>query len=111
MNKLFKILGPVLILIGSIVAYFSPVPIADYIGIGAAAIGLTLAVIATVKKADKITWKVIVPIPCFIIGGIACCVAGISEEQMTTLAMAVIGAVGIFVGLITSIVLKTEKKE
>ena len=102
MNKIVKFLGPVLILIGSIVAYFSPVAIVDYIGIGVAALGLGLSIVNTLKKAEKIDWKVIVPVVCFAIGGLCFGVAGFSEDKMTTLAMAAFGLVGIIIGLITA---------
>ena len=109
MNKLFKILGPVLILIGSIVAYFSPVAIVDYIGIAVAALGLALSIVAVTKKASKIDGTVIVPIICFALGGFCCGIAGFSEDQMTSLVMAAFGLVGIIVGLISTAFKKDKK--
>lgn len=106
MNKIFKILGPILILLGSVVAYFSPIAIADYIAIGVAALGLALSIIAVTRKAEKVTWKVIVPIIAFAVGGFCCGIAGIAEDKMTTLAMAAFGLVGIVIGLITSVAKK-----
>lgn len=108
MNKLFKILGPVLILVGSAVAYFSPIAIVDYIGIAVAALGLAISIVNVIKKADKVDWKIIVPVICFAIGGFCCGIAGIAEDQMTSLIMAVIGVVGILVGLITSVIKKAK---
>lgn len=110
MNKLFKILGPVLILIGSAVAYFSPIAIVDYIGIAVAALGLAMSIVTVIKKAEKVDWKIILTVVCFAVGGFCCGIAGIAEDKMTTLIMAVVGLVGIVVGLIGTIAKKEVSK-
>ena len=51
--KFVKIAGIVLLIAGSALSVFTSIPIADYIGIGMAALGLAGLIVGTYKKAEK----------------------------------------------------------
>lgn len=108
MKNIFKILGLVLIIGGSALCYFTTIPVADYIGIAVAALGLALTIVGVLKKTEKKTWKEFVAIVCFALGGLLCGFAGFSEEIVTQVISAVFGVVALIAGLIVSF-LKTKK--
>ena len=104
MKNIFKILGLVLIIAGSALAYFTTVPIAEYSGIAVAALGLALAIVGVLNKTEKKTWKEYVAVICFAVGGLFCGFAGFSEALMTQVITAVFGVVALIAGLIVSFV-------
>ena len=106
MKNFARIAGIVLLVIGTALAVFTSIPIADYIGIAVDALGLTLLVATTLKKPEKRTWKEVVAVILFIIGGALCGLAGIAESTMTQLITVVFGAVSLIVGLIVAFVNK-----
>lgn len=104
MKNIFKILGLVLIIGGSALAYFTAIPIAQYSGIAVAALGLALTIIGVLNKTEKVTWKEIVAIICFAVGGFLFGFAGFSEAILTQVITAVFGVVALVAGLIVSFV-------
>lgn len=109
MNKFFKILGLILIIAGSALASFTSIAIASYSGIAVAALGLAMSIVATWKGAEKKTWKEVVAIICFAVGGLLCGFAGLSEGILTQVISAVAGLVVLIIGIITALVPKTDK--
>ena len=114
MNKFFKILGLILIIVGSAMASFTSIAVTQYAGIAVAALGLATAIVGVWKDAPKKTWKEVVTIICFALGGLLCGFAGLTEGIVTQVIMAVSGLVVLIVGIITSIVSSkstVDKKE
>ena len=104
MKNIFKILGLVLIIAGSALAYFTTIPVAEYTGIAVAALGLALAIVGVLKKTEKVTWKEYVAIVLFAVGGLLCGFAGFTEALVTQVITAVFGVVALIAGLIVSLV-------
>lgn len=104
MKNVFKILGLVLIVAGSALAYFTTVPIAEYSGIAVAALGLALSIVGVLNKTEKKTWKEYVAIACFAVGGLLCGFAGFSDAIVTQVITAVFGVVALIAGLIVSFI-------
>ena len=104
MKNIFKILGLVLIIAGSALAYFTTIPVAEYTGIAVAALGLALAIVGVLKKTEKVTWKEYVAIILFAVGGLLCGFAGFTEALVTQVITAVFGVVALIAGLIVSLV-------
>lgn len=109
MNKFFKILGLILIIAGSVLASFTSVAITQYSGIAVSALGLAVTIISVWKGAEKKTWKEIVAIVCFAVGGLLCGFAGLTDTVMTQIITAVGGLVVLIIGIISSFVV--TKKE
>ena len=108
MKSFAKILGIVCLIGGSALAAFTAIPIADYIGIGVAALGLALLIGSTWKKAEKKTWKEIVAIILFAVAGFLCGFAGIADTVFTQVATAIFGIVSLVAGLIVSAIKKKD---
>ena len=104
MKNVFKILGLVLIIAGSALAYFTAVPIAEYAGIAVAALGLALAIVGVLNKTEKKTWKEYVAVICFAAGGLLCGFAGFTDAVLTQVITAVFGVVALIAGLIVSLI-------
>lgn len=102
MKNVLKIIGILCIVIGSGIAAFSGIAVADYIGIAIAGLGLALAIIGAWNKAEKKTWKEIVSIILFAVGGFMCGFAGLSDTILTQVITGVFGIVSLIIGLIVT---------
>lgn len=109
MKNFIKILGLVLVIAGSAFAAFTTIPVADYISIAVAALGLALLIVSTLKKAEKKSWKEYVAVALFAIGGLCCGFAGFAESTVTQLITAVAGVVALIIGLISTFISKEKK--
>lgn len=103
MNKFFKIFGVILIVVGAILASFTSVAIASYSGIAVSALGLALTIIGVWKNAEKKGWKEVVTIICFALGGFLCGFAGITENTMSQLILAISGVAVLIISLLTAL--------
>lgn len=108
MNKVFKIIFVVMVVVGAIIAAFSDVPVVEYSGVALAFVGAALSCVAAWKKSEKKDWKVILSIILIAIGAFGLGLAGISGEIVTTIISAIAGFVALILGIILS--LNTEKK-
>lgn len=111
MKNFIKILGLILLVGGSVLAMFTAIPVADYIGIAVSALGLALLIVSTLKKAEKKTWKEYVAVVLFALAGLCCGFAGFAENTVIQIATAVSGLVALIIGLITTFSPKEVKKE
>lgn len=110
MNKIFKIIGIVLVVAGACIGAFSGIAVADYIGIAVAMIGAAMAIVSTFRQAEKKDWKTIASIACVAVGAFLCGLAGLSDTVVTQIITAVIGVVSLIVGIIIPIVAKSKGK-
>lgn len=101
MKNFLKIIGIVLLVAGSSVAVFSTIPMADYLGIAADAFGFALLVGATLKKAEKKTWKEYLGVILFAVAGLCCGFAGLAESTMSQIVSLVSGLIALILGLIS----------
>lgn len=104
MKNFMKILGVVLLIIGSVLAAFTKVPAAEYTGIAIAALGLATSIVAVWKSSEEKSWKEIVAIVCFAVGGLLCGFSQMTEQVITQLITTIVGVVLLVVGIITSII-------
>ena len=113
MNKIFKIIGIILVIAGSAIIAFTKIPVADAVGIAIAALGLATTIVATWKKSESKTWKEGLSIALLVAGAFLLGFAGFSETVVTELITAIVGVVVLIVGLITSLTIKstTDTKE
>lgn len=106
--KFVKIAGIVLLIAGSALSVFTSIPIADYIGIGMAALGLAGLIVGTYKKAEKKGWKEIATIVLFAAAGLCFGFVGLSGDIMSQLAMAIVGVIVLILGLISAFIPKSK---
>lgn len=107
-DNIVKIIGIVLLVAGSALSVFTSIPIADYVGIGLAALGLAALIFGTYKKAEKKGWKEIVTIIAFAVSGFLFGIVGLSGDIYSQVAMAVVGVVTLILGLITAFIPKKK---
>ena len=108
MKNILKIIGIVLLVVGSALSVFTTIPIADYIGIGLAALGLAALIVGTYKKAEKKGWKEIATIVLFAIAGFLFGFIGLSGDVMSQLAMAIVGVITLILGIISAFIPKPK---
>lgn len=111
MKNILVYLGVVILIAATIVAQFTTVPNADFIQLAGLAVGLALAVIGTVKKAEKKDWKLYSSIAGVIVGSMLLVFAGVTEEKITTIMTLVAGLVVIVISILPTIIKKKETIE
>lgn len=109
MKNIVKIIGIVLLIAGSALSVFTTIPIADYIGIGLAALGLAALIVGTYNKAEKKGWKEIATIALFAVSGFCFGFVGLSGDVMSQLAMAIVGVITLIIGLISVFIPKSKE--
>lgn len=102
MKNFIKILGIVLLLVGSAVSVFSSIPLVDGIAIGVAALGLALLIGSTLKKVEKKTWKDYLAVILFAVAGFLCGLVGFTEGLFTQIATTVAGLVALIISLVVT---------
>lgn len=110
MNKLFKIIGIILLIVGVVVANYTKIPMADYISIAIAGVGFALTIVGVLKSTDKKTWKEYSVVIAFAVGGLCCGFAGLTEDTVLKVITAAVGLVGIILGLLISTVKVKDSK-
>lgn len=111
MNKVFKIIGLVCIIVGAVIAALFNLVVTDLIGVAVAFLGASLTAIGVYKSAEVKDWKLVLAIFLMAIGGICCALSGVAEATMTQIITAVAGLVILISGVITSIATVTKKPE
>lgn len=106
MNKIFKILCILMVVVGAGLATFTDVAISEYAGIALAFVGAALACLNTYRKSEKKDWKVIVSIVLIAVGAFILGFAGVAGDNISKIIAAVNGVVLLIFGLITSIKLE-----
>lgn len=110
--KFLKIAGIALLVVGSVAANFTDVLIASYVSVAVAALGLALTIVGVWKESEKKSWKEILSLILFAVGGFLCGFSGFTEGTVTQIITAVFGAVALITGLITAFIKpKEEQKE
>lgn len=99
MNKFLKILGVILVVAGSILACFTSIAVASYVSIAVAALGLALTITSVWKEAEKATWKEVVAIVCFALGGLLCGFVGFTESVVSQLIITIGGVISLILGM------------
>ena len=112
MKNILVYLGIAVLVISTAIGQFTGIPNADFIQLAGLAVGLALAVIGTVKKAEKKDWKLYVSIIGVIVGAVLLVFAGVTEEKIASIMSLVAGLVLIIVSLLPTFVKKEveEKK-
>lgn len=110
MKNSCTILGVIALIAGAVIANFTSIPFATYIGIFGEVLGVVFTIIGAWKKAEKKTWKEVVTIICFIIAAVCLGIAGVSKDIAVQIATAVAGVVALIVGLLATFI-KTKKVE
>ena len=102
-NKIIGFIGILLFAAAIVTAKFDSVPIATAIEIALAAFGLAAVVMSTVKTAkekNKFSWKTIVVIALAVIGGVLCCIGGLSQNIFETVSGAILAALTVIFGIL-----------
>lgn len=100
MKNFVKILGIILLIAGSALSVFTAIPLADYIGIGVAALGLAFLIGSTLKKVEKKTWKEYLAVILFAVAGFCLGFVGFTQELFTQIATGIAGIVALIAGLL-----------
>ncbi len=109
MNKTIKIILAVIMVIGSAVAYFTDVPMAEYLGL-AVSFGSAGALCAsTLEKSKKKDWKMYFSMSCIALSCFGLGFCGVATDAMTKLITAIAGVILLIVGIITSLKLAESK--
>lgn len=102
-NKIIGFFGILLFATAIVVAKFVSVPIATAIEIALAAFGLTAVIISAVRTAkgkNKFSWKTVVVIALAVIGGVLCCIGGLSQNIFETVSGAILAALTVIFGIL-----------
>ena len=100
MNKTFKIIMVILMVIGAIVSYFSDIPLVDYISL-AVEFGSAGALCANIRnKSEKKDWKVNVSMICIGISSFCLGFIGVTTDVMSQVITAVVGLLALILGLV-----------
>ena len=102
-NKIIGFIGILLFAAAIVTAKFVSVPIATAIEIALAAFGLTAVVVSTVRTAkakNKFSWKTVVIIVLAVIGGVLCCIGGLSQNIFETVSGAILAVLTVIFGIL-----------
>lgn len=111
MNKVFKIIGLVCIVVGAVISAIFNYTVADLVGIAVAFLGAGIEAISVYKSAENKDWKLVLAIVLMAVGGLCCAFAGIAEATITQIITTVAGLVILITGLFTSIFAITNKTD
>ena len=101
MKNKITIIAVIAIIAACIVGKFSTIQAVDYGAIAVEAFGFTLLTVKTLKKAETKTWKEYTGIILFVVAGVFCALAGVTESAMTQLIELVLGLIAFIVGMIS----------
>lgn len=102
-NKIIGFIGILLFAAAIVTAKFDSVPIATAIEIALAAFGLAAVVVSAVRTAkakNKFSWKTVVVIVLAVIGGVLCCIGGLSQNIFETVSGAILAALTVIFGIL-----------
>lgn len=102
-NKIIGVGGMLLFAAAIVTAKFVSVPIATVIEIALAAFGLTAVIVSTVRTAkakNKFSWKTVVVIALAVIGGVLCCIGGLSHNIFETVSGAILAVLTVIFGVL-----------
>lgn len=102
-NKIIGFIGMLLFAAAVATAQFVKIPSVTVIEIALAAFGLAAVVMSTVKTAkekNKFSWKTIVVIALAVIGGVLCCIGGLSQNIFETVSGAILAALTVIFGIL-----------
>ena len=109
--KTWGIIGALFFVAAVTVGYFCNFDGAIIIDIGAAAFGLCSLIIGAIKsgKTKNVkTWKTVLIICFAVIGGVLCCIGGLSQNMFEELAGAALASLAVIFGVIFA---KTKKQK
>lgn len=101
--KKWGIIGALFFVAAVIVGYFCKFDAAIIISLGAAAFGFTAIVISAVsygKKNNVKTWATVVIIVLAAIGGVLCCIGGLSQNIFAEISGAALALLAVIFGVI-----------
>ena len=102
-NKIIGVGGMLLFAAAIVTAKFVSVPIATVIEIALAAFGLTAVIVSAVRTAkakNKFSWKTVVIIVLAVIGGVLCCIGGLSQNIFETVSGAILAVLTVIFGVL-----------
>lgn len=102
-NKIIGFIGMLLFAAAVATAQFVKIPSVTVIEIALAAFGLAAVVMSTVKTAkakNKFSWKTVVVIALAVIGGVLCCIGGLSQNIFETVSGAILAALTVIFGIL-----------
>lgn len=103
MNKVWKIIGLILMVAAVIFGYFADFPGSTVVELAVLAFGLTACIIATGKEAKekgKFTWKTVVTIVLAVVAGVLCCIGGLAQNIFAEVSAAVLAVLTLIFGLL-----------
>jgi len=109
MKNILIYLGVAVLIAATIIAQFTGVPHADFIQLAGLAVGLALAVIGTVEKAEKKDWKLYGSVAGVIVGSMLLVFGGITEDKITSIMTLVFGLVVIVVSILPAVIKKKDE--
>ena len=108
MKNIFKYILLVLIVAGTVVAYFSDVEVVEFSALAVAFVSAALSCVSVYKKSEKKDWKVILAIVLIAVGSFGLGLAGVAADNITKLIAAVGGVLLLIFGILAGI--KLQKK-
>lgn len=109
MNKTFKIILAALMVIGAVVAYFTDLPMAEYLGLAVSFGSAGALCSGMIAKSEKKDWKLYLSMSCIALSCFGLGFAGVATDTMTKLISAIAGVVLLVIGIITSLKLSEKK--
>lgn len=107
-SKVFKYVCLAVVLIGTIVAFFSDVAIVEYSALAVAFVAAASACLSVWKKSEKKDWKTILAIILIAVGSFLLGLAGIPADNITKLIAAVGGVLLLIFGIFTGVKLSKD---
>lgn len=111
MKNILIYIGIAVMIAATAVGQFTGLPNADFIRLAGLAVGLALAVVGTVKKAEKKDWKLYFSIAGTILGAILLVFGGVSENTITSIITLVAGLVVIIISLVPAFKKSNKEKK
>ena len=109
MKNILIYLGVAVLIAATIIAQFTGVPHADFIQLAGLAVGLALAAIGIIKKAEKKDWKLYSSITGVIVGSMLLVFGGVTEDKITSIMTLVFGLVVIVVSILPAVIKKKDE--
>lgn len=101
--KIIGFIGMLLFAAAVATAQFVKIPSVTVIEIALAAFGLAAVIVSTVKTAkekNNFSWKTIVVIALAVIGGVLCCIGGLSQNIFETVTGAILAVLTVIFGVL-----------
>lgn len=107
-SKFFKYVCLALVVIGTVVAYFTDVPIVEFSALAIAFVSAAVACVSVWKKAGKKDWKVVLAIVCIAVGAFGLGLCGVASDNITKLIAALGGVLLLIFGIFTGVKLSKD---